>query len=143
MGIYLESDDVAIILTGLKDKLCLIIVGYVSVKEIVYDIFIKLCPKFSVLYMNDPNRSSSIGRNSPVENRPLIRASAVNTRYTPFNELREGSFPYFERYLIPKTVLRNMWISENARNHQGLCERIQLDYSVYQRYSKKNFDMGP
>lgn len=108
MGIYLESDEVVIILTGLKDKLCLIIMGYVSLKEILYDIFIKVCPKFYVFYMNDPNRSSSIGRNSPVENRPLIPASARNTGYTPFNELRRGSFPYFEGSLIPRTVLRNM-----------------------------------
>jgi hypothetical protein len=142
VGTYLKSDEVAVILSVLKDNLFLIFMGYISVKDIVKDVFVRVCPKIFVFYMNDPNCSSSNGGNSPVENKPLIAASIGNTINLSFNGLGQGSSPYFERNLIPRTVLRNMWISENARNHKPLYERIQLD-TIFPKNSKKNFNMGP
>ena len=143
MGIYMESEDVAIIFTGLKDKLCLIIMGYVSVKEIVWDIFIKLCPNMTVLYMNDPNRSSSIGRNSPVENRPLI---AVKPENPPKKLIRFDRTLTLFRHLDSNEKYRdklvNLWIREKVSIHSSLYEKI-IDAHLFGVNSNKEFKVVP
>jgi hypothetical protein len=143
MGIYLESYEVVIILTGLKDNLCLIIMGYVSLKEIVYNIFIKVCPKIFVLYMNDPNRPSSNGGNSPVENRSLI---VVKPENPPKKLIRFDRTLTLFRHLDSNEKYRgklvNLWIREKVSIHSGLYEKI-IDAHLFGVNSNKEFKVGP
>ena len=55
IGTYIQSDDILVILRTLESYSFLIIMGYVSIKELVHDVFITVFSKDLVLHINDSN----------------------------------------------------------------------------------------